>query len=384
MPSTSKKSLLHLTAALLTLPVILCAAQGATPSHFSRGAIVPPPAELHAYVRAQIITEKRTALALGAAVRNGIIAPTPSPPPACDATAARFDWRSQHVITAIEDQGASCGSCWAFASVAAYETAYLLANGGAPAAGVSSDPDLSEQQVLDCTLPGAGKDSCSGGWHGDAFTYLKANGGYSLKDYGSGIYTAQKAARCNVPNKAAPFLVENWSYVGEDALPSDQDIKAALCSHGPVVSGVKSDHWEDYAPQIFDSATQKQIPNPHWNDDPNHVFAGATSKAITWDNFQTSDIDHEVLIIGWDDTLDGGVWIIKNSWGTTWGVDGHMLLKRGTANIGFNPAWVQAQRALPAAPQAGGALALHQLQDKLRSIETMKKQLIKDELRLLK
>jgi cathepsin L len=61
-------------------------------------------------------------------------------------------------------------------------------------------------------------------------------------------------------------------------------------------------------------------------------------------------IDHDVLIVGWDDNV--GAWIIKNSWSTDWGDQGYIRLAYDNNNIGFNAAWVQAAQvgvSLPAA-----------------------------------
>ena len=51
---------------------------------------------------------------------------------------------------------------------------------------------------------------------------------------------------------------------------------------------------------------------------------------------------HEVIIIGWDDKLASGVWLIKNSWGVYWGDDGFMKLPYGCNNVGFAASWVTA------------------------------------------
>lgn len=55
------------------------------------------------------------------------------------------------------------------------------------------------------------------------------------------------------------------------------------------------------------------------------------------------DIDHEVVIVGWDDSI--GAWIIKNSWGPDWGENGYMKLAFDNNNVGFNAAWITARSA---------------------------------------
>ena len=43
-------------------------------------------------------------------------------------------------------------------------------------------------------------------------------------------------------------------------------------------------------------------------------------------------VDHAVLLVGWDDSN----WIIKNSWGPTWGNEGFLYLPRGENKCGIN------------------------------------------------
>lgn len=57
----------------------------------------------------------------------------------------------------------SCGSCWAFAAIAALEGAVSLKH-------TISPPDLSEKQLVDCTYARSG---CNGGWMYTAYDYLR-------------------------------------------------------------------------------------------------------------------------------------------------------------------------------------------------------------------
>lgn len=78
-----------------------------------------------------------------------------------NAIATSIDWRSNNGVTPVRDQ-AACGSCWAFAAVAAIESSYLIKNKVAL--------DLSEQQLVSCSdIYGNG--GCNGGWPASALKY---------------------------------------------------------------------------------------------------------------------------------------------------------------------------------------------------------------------
>lgn len=134
----------------------------------------------------------------------------------------------------------SCGSCFAFSTVAAVESAVAIATGGAP-------PVLSMQQVLDC-----GSGSCNGGGLLAAFSYITAAGGLcSGADYPySGVQRQCRAAAC--ARNAATTRVTGWGTV-----PSGDE--AALISaivRTPTVAAIEvTVEWQFYSGGVMSSSS---------------------------------------------------------------------------------------------------------------------------------
>ena len=72
-------------------------------------------------------------------MRRGLLQPTEEmqriydeidqlPPPLLTNTESVFDWRLLGGVTPVTNQG-NCGSCWAFAAIAGFESAYLIKEG---------------------------------------------------------------------------------------------------------------------------------------------------------------------------------------------------------------------------------------------------------------
>ncbi len=202
----------------------------------------------------------------------------------------RFDWRDVdgvNWVTPIRDQ-ASCGSCVAFGTMAAFE-ARINIYSESP----GEDMDLSEQHIFSC-----GGGSCSRGWwYGEAVRYLV--------DYGAPLESCLPyEARDDNCYQTCPQLeeqarkVSRWGWVpGAFTADKVEQMKIHLMD-GPLVGGF--DVYEDFF--SYSSGVYQHV----WG---NH--AGG----------------HCICFVGWDDA--DSCWIVKNSWGPMWGDGGYFRIRMG-------------------------------------------------------
>ena len=220
-----------------------------------------------------------------------------------------FDWgvaasnpKGINAQNPITDQG-QCGSCWAFADAAALEIQHYIQN---PSQGMLK---FSEQQIIDCNPWGSG---CSGGWPEDMFDLWMSPGQVHAIErltYAAAPldYIAGQNATCN-PNGAAasaayPTGLVRWY----SATNAPVNYVNALVS-GPLVLYIEADTavWQGYRSGIINSSC---------------CFAGYV-------------LNHAVLLVGWKVTAKQSAWIIRNSWGTGWGVGGYAYVKMTNTGYG--------------------------------------------------
>jgi hypothetical protein len=176
-----------LSAVAATLPLAssgLSAEQMLAPRQrhlYSRGARVPERLLERMRSRNSLAETINQALRNDSTFMKAIEGSPLSPFAAPSVLPVAFDWREEKRVTPVKQQGV-CGSCWAFAAVGAYESAYLIAHN---MTAIDDDGyltiDVSEQQALDC---GAHVDDCvAGGWHENTLAILQTDGLASAWDY---------------------------------------------------------------------------------------------------------------------------------------------------------------------------------------------------------
>jgi C1A family cysteine protease len=204
-----------------------------------------------------------------------------------------FDWREKGAVTDVKNQE-QCGSCWAFATVAATEGVNFMTNGKLES--------LSEQELVSCDSVDQG---CNGGLPSNAFSYMAKNAvGFELEsDY---PYTAADGT-CKAKSSLEKVFLDKASN-GYKAISQDEDeIAQALMDDGPLAIGINATPMQFYSGGIS---------NP-WICNP---------KAL----------DHGVAIVAFGEDSGTKYWTIKNSWGSSWGEKGYYRIVRGKGKCGVN------------------------------------------------
>ncbi|CEM03624.1 unnamed protein product [Vitrella brassicaformis CCMP3155] len=194
------------------------------------------------------------------------------------------DWRAKGCVTEVKNQ-AQCGSCWAFSTTGAIE--------GATCAKTGRLPDLSEQQLVDCAGI-EGNQGCSGGEMDQAFQYVIDNKGLcSEMEY---PYEATDD-KCKADSCKPQATIKGFKNVPMD---NEAALMAAVATNGPVSVAIEADQlpFQFYQSGVFDASCGDQL-------------------------------DHGVLVVGYGTDEQGqDYWIVKNSWGPSWGDDGYIRMAR--------------------------------------------------------
>lgn len=222
---------------------------------------------------------------------------------------SRKDWREQGVVSSVKNQG-SCGSCWAFAATECVESHYMIA--------AQDDVVLAPQYYVNCVQNPqscGGTGGCSGAIAELAFN-LTAQVGIPLE---KDLPYAGRDGSCG----SYPEAVTCDGYVQVPA-NDPSELETALATKGPIAVSVAA-NWGRYGGGIYEG--------------------GCSSSGCT--------INHAVLAVGYSQDY----WLIRNSWGSSWGESGYIRLTRthdSTTYTDRSPGSGYACKPYPSTQQVAG------------------------------
>ncbi|KAI9529819.1 hypothetical protein NQZ68_008058 [Dissostichus eleginoides] len=198
-----------------------------------------------------------------------------------------IDWRKKgNYVTDVKNQ-AACGSCWTFSTTGCLESVTAINTGKLV--------PLSEQQLIDCAQD-FNNHGCDGGLPSQAFEYIMYNKGLMTEeDY---PYKAIELTCVYKPELAAAFVKDVVNITQYD----EKGMVDAVATLNPVSFAfeVTSDFMH-YSEGVYTSTECHQTPDK---------------------------VNHAVLAVGYGQQDGTPYWIVKNSWGSHWGIDGYFLIER--------------------------------------------------------
>jgi len=209
---------------------------------------------------------------------------------------SRKQWPNCPTIQEIRNQE-QCGSCWAFGAAESLSDRFCVNN--------NVTVKLSPQDLVSCDSTNFG---CQGGYLQKAWEYMASSGIVDDACYpytsGSGDSGVCKHTCVN----GGAFKKYHASSSSIKTLTDAPSIQASVQKYGPIeVSFTVYQDFFAYKSGVYV-----------------HKTGGVAG-------------GHAVKIVGWgvDSASSMKYWIVANSWGTTWGLDGYFWIERGVNECGI-------------------------------------------------
>ena len=255
-----------------------------------------------------------------------------------------IDWRDHGAVGPVQQQH-PYGTCWAFSMTAVTEAVNVIQ-------GKNKYQKLSEQQTISCVDPKSSGDNADVLWswnlHNTGGKYqtdemypynrtcnffreqqlapdgtedgykgtcnLPGPPPYAPCPPCAGVARKDGTPACNIDKSKgwSKASVQGWGFVSPHGLNADPQepydvtrMVAALIKYGPAQIGIDASCVEGYKSGIITNCTSRNV-------------------------------DHAVAIIGAGTSTSGiDYWIVRNSWNSTFGMDGYFKVQRDTNQMGL-------------------------------------------------
>ena len=200
------------------------------------------------------------------------------------------DWRDKGAVTDVKNQG-QCGSCWSFSATGSLEGQHFLKAGELVS--------LSEQNLIDCSVP-EGDHGCKGGLMDNAFKYIIKNNGIDTEE-------------------SYPYQAHN-----EFCRFKRNDVGATMSSYRDIERGDVNALMEAID-TIGPISVAMDASRPAFHAYKRGVYSDRTCSS--------KKLDHGVLAVGYGTYEGTPYFLVKNSWGETWGMEGYFMIERSEENM---------------------------------------------------
>lgn len=203
-----------------------------------------------------------------------------------------INWYNEGAVTDVSDQrvgGLNCKANWAFAAIGSLEGQYFMK--------YNILMDFSAQNLLDCSVM-TGNEGCIYGTPENALKYVI---GHGIQDSSTYFYEGRESYCRHRKNHNIIGKVDGIKYIRPRN--NEKVLAQELAKHGPLVVSINASFLQSYDRGVL-------------RVDCNNV----TDLSLTLVGYGT-------------DSYGGDYWLLKNSWGTSWGENGYLRLARNKGNM---------------------------------------------------